>query len=91
MPLSTAKSSTPLSPVGKMEDRKRAALSAPDDMAPPSKRHQVNGSTAAKDDDTKEDAWIEVGPSPFPSPPSTLPLLSQPPSPARQGRRDSAF
>ncbi|KAK9416189.1 putative E3 ubiquitin protein ligase [Seiridium unicorne] len=43
-----------------MEDRKRPALSATDDIAPPSKRQQINGgANAAKDDDSKEDAWIE--------------------------------
>lgn len=62
MPLSTSKSSAPLSPLVKMEDRKRPALSATDDIAPPSKRQQTNGANAAKDDDKQEDAWIEVGP-----------------------------
>ncbi|KAK6218997.1 spindle assembly checkpoint kinase [Pestalotiopsis sp. IQ-011] len=43
-----------------MEDRKRPALSTTDDIAPPSKRQQINGgSNVAKDDDAKEDVWID--------------------------------
>ncbi|KAI1854518.1 hypothetical protein JX266_000636 [Neoarthrinium moseri] len=41
-----------------MEDRKRPAITATDE--PPSKRQHLNGgANAAKDDDVKEDAWIE--------------------------------
>ncbi|KAI0128532.1 E3 ubiquitin-protein ligase BRE1 [Xylariales sp. AK1849] len=44
-----------------MEDRKRPALANSDDIAPPSKRRDVNGgSKSAKDDsDMKEETWIE--------------------------------
>lgn len=60
MPLSTSKSSAPLSPLVNMEDRKRPALSATDEIAPPSKRQQINGgANVAKDDDAKEDVWID--------------------------------
>ncbi|KAM4054687.1 BRE1 e3 ubiquitin ligase [Hirsutella rhossiliensis] len=43
-----------------MEDRKRPAIGAADELAPPSKRIAVNGSKA-KDDalDMKEESWIE--------------------------------
>ncbi|KAF7558854.1 hypothetical protein G7046_g5289 [Stylonectria norvegica] len=43
-----------------MEDRKRAAVSSTDDLAPPSKRVAVNGSKA-KDDalELKEEGWVE--------------------------------
>ncbi|KAL1880619.1 E3 ubiquitin-protein ligase bre1 [Diaporthe australafricana] len=45
-----------------MEDRKRPAISNADDLAPPSKRHQVNGSSKSRDDalDMKDEAWIEA-------------------------------
>lgn len=67
MPLSTSKSSAPLSPLVNMEDRKRPALSATDEIAPPSKRQQINGgANVAKDDDAKEDVWIDVGVHPRP-------------------------
>ncbi|TPX14290.1 uncharacterized protein E0L32_005486 [Thyridium curvatum] len=44
-----------------MEDRKRPALTNTDDLAPPSKRHQLNGGGKSRDDggDTKDEAWIE--------------------------------
>ncbi|KAJ3562713.1 hypothetical protein NPX13_g8464 [Xylaria arbuscula] len=43
-----------------MEDRKRPAVNSTDDIAPPSKRQAVNGSSKAKDDaDTKDEAWVE--------------------------------
>ncbi|KAJ4384376.1 E3 ubiquitin-protein ligase bre1 [Neurospora sp. IMI 360204] len=43
-----------------MEDRKRPAANA-DDVAPPSKRQAVNGTSKSKDDsnDSREEAWIE--------------------------------
>lgn len=81
MPVATSPSAIlPASPVVKMEDRKRPAISnAADDFAPPSKRHQVNGSSKSRDDalDMKDEAWIEVSdvglcssitttPTPFP-------------------------
>ena len=45
-----------------MDERKRPALTSPDDLAPPSKRQAVNGGGKARDDngDAKDDAWIEV-------------------------------
>ena len=58
MPLSTSPTTAPLSTVVKMEDRKRPALSSSDDMAPPSKRQAVNGSSKSKEDG--DEAWIEV-------------------------------
>ncbi|KAI0377830.1 hypothetical protein F5Y04DRAFT_263352 [Hypomontagnella monticulosa] len=61
MPLSTSPTTAPLSTRVKMEDRKRPAISSTDDIAPPSKRQAVNGSSKSKDDtDVKEEAWIEV-------------------------------
>lgn len=63
MPVATSPSAIlPASPVVKMEDRKRPAISNADDLAPPSKRHQVNGSSKSRDDalDMKDEAWIEV-------------------------------
>ncbi|KAI1463333.1 uncharacterized protein F4812DRAFT_251832 [Daldinia caldariorum] len=61
MPLSTSPITAPLSTRIKMEDRKRPALSSADDIAPPSKRQAVNGSSKSKDDaDAKDEAWIEV-------------------------------
>ncbi|KAG4219298.1 hypothetical protein PC116_g32222, partial [Phytophthora cactorum] len=52
---------SPLSTRIKMEDRKRPAMSSADDIAPPSKRQAVNGSSKSKDDaDAKDEAWIEV-------------------------------
>ncbi|KAK0673954.1 BRE1 E3 ubiquitin ligase-domain-containing protein [Cercophora samala] len=53
--------SEPLAHISLMEDRKRPASGAVDDVAPPSKRQQVNGSGKSKDDsgDMKEEAWIE--------------------------------
>lgn len=63
MPVATSPSAIlPASPVVKMEDRKRPANSNADDLAPPSKRHQVNGSSKSRDDalDMKDEAWIEV-------------------------------
>ena len=46
----------------KMEDRKRPAAGAVDDLAPPTKRQAVNGASKSKDDsaDKQEEAWIEV-------------------------------
>ena len=80
MPLSATTPTTSLSPLVKMEDRKRPALSGADDIAPPSKRQAVNGAAAkaSKDDDTKEEAWIEVSRSlASPSPtPQTIPVHS---------------
>ncbi|KAI2468554.1 hypothetical protein F4781DRAFT_263725 [Annulohypoxylon bovei var. microspora] len=59
MPLSTSPTTAPLSTRLKMEDRKRPAIST-DDIAPPSKRQAVNGSSKSKDDtDMKDEAWIE--------------------------------
>ncbi|POS72157.1 E3 ubiquitin-protein ligase BRE1 [Diaporthe helianthi] len=45
-----------------MEDRKRPVNHKADDLAPPSKRHQVNGSSKSRDDtlDMKDEAWIEA-------------------------------
>ncbi|KAI1247631.1 hypothetical protein MGN70_011521 [Eutypa lata] len=40
-----------------MEDRKRPALNSSDDIAPPSKRQAVNGSSKSKEDG--DEAWIE--------------------------------
>lgn len=63
MPVATSPSAIlPASPVVKMEDRKRPANSNADELAPPSKRHQVNGSSKSRDDalDMKDEAWIEV-------------------------------
>ncbi|KAK3934930.1 BRE1 E3 ubiquitin ligase-domain-containing protein [Diplogelasinospora grovesii] len=61
MPIATSPSALPR-PVTlvKMEDRKRPAASAVDDL-PPSKRQAVNGGSKSKDDsaDMKEEAWIE--------------------------------
>ncbi|VBB86753.1 Putative E3 ubiquitin-protein ligase BRE1 [Podospora comata] len=62
MPVATSPSALPRpSSFAKMEDRKRPASGAVDEVAPPSKRHQVNGSGKSKDDsgDMKEEAWIE--------------------------------
>ncbi|KAK4173475.1 hypothetical protein QBC36DRAFT_335755, partial [Triangularia setosa] len=62
MPVATSPSALPRpSSFAKMEDRKRPASGAVDDVAPPSKRQQVNGSGKSKDDsgDMKEEAWIE--------------------------------
>ncbi|KAI0603163.1 E3 ubiquitin-protein ligase BRE1 [Biscogniauxia sp. FL1348] len=43
-----------------MEDRKRPALTSADEIAPPSKRHAVNGSSKSRDDaDVKDEAWVE--------------------------------
>ncbi|KLU87338.1 E3 ubiquitin-protein ligase bre-1 [Magnaporthiopsis poae ATCC 64411] len=44
----------------KMEDRKRPALSATDEIAPPSKRQAINGGSKSRDDnDLRDEAWIE--------------------------------
>lgn len=63
MPIATSPSAIPR-PVTlvKMEDRKRPAVSSVDDVAPPSKRLNINGAGKSKDDsgDKGEDAWIEV-------------------------------
>ncbi|KAI3337358.1 E3 ubiquitin-protein ligase-like protein [Xylariaceae sp. AK1471] len=43
-----------------MEDRKRPAVNSTDDIAPPSKRQAVNGSSKAKEDpEAKDEAWVE--------------------------------
>lgn len=63
MPIATSPTASPRpATLVKMEDRKRPAVSAVDDLAPPSKRQAVNGGGKAKDDsgDLKEEAWIEV-------------------------------
>lgn len=62
MPVATSPSALlPTSPVVKMEERKRPAINA-DEIAPPSKRQQVNGSSKARDNavDMGDEAWIEV-------------------------------
>ncbi|KAK4204370.1 BRE1 E3 ubiquitin ligase-domain-containing protein [Triangularia verruculosa] len=62
MPVATSPSALPRpSSFAKMEDRKRPASGAVDEVAPPSKRQQVNGSGKSRDDsgDMKEEAWIE--------------------------------
>lgn len=77
MPVATSPSALlPTSPVVKMEDRKRPAINA-DEIAPPSKRQQVNGSNKARDNavDMGDEAWIEVSTrtrfqSSTPNPPS---------------------
>lgn len=45
-----------------MEDRKRPAINSSEDLAPPSKRHQVNGSSKSRDHtvDMGDEAWIEA-------------------------------
>lgn len=62
MPIATPHSAPHPTTLGKMEDRKRPAVSAVDEFAPPSKRQAVNGGSKSKDDsgDMKEEAWIEV-------------------------------
>ncbi|KAI1501047.1 E3 ubiquitin-protein ligase BRE1 [Biscogniauxia marginata] len=60
MPLSTSPTTAPLLTRVKMEDRKRPALTSADEIAPPSKRHAVNGSSKSRDDaDVKDEAWVE--------------------------------
>lgn len=61
MPVATSPSALlPTSPVVKMEDRKRPAINT-EEIAPPSKRQQVNGSSKARDNaDPTDEAWIEV-------------------------------
>ncbi|KAK3333143.1 BRE1 E3 ubiquitin ligase-domain-containing protein [Cercophora scortea] len=61
MPIATSPALPRPATFTKMEDRKRPAASAVDDVAPPSKRQAVNGSSKARDDsgDMKEEAWIE--------------------------------
>ncbi|KAI0527903.1 ubiquitin ligase protein BRE1 [Xylaria bambusicola] len=60
MPSSTSPTVAPLSTRVKMEDRKRPAVNSTDDIAPPSKRQAVNGSSKTKDDpDTKDEVWVE--------------------------------
>ncbi|KAL0472965.1 hypothetical protein QR685DRAFT_157705 [Neurospora intermedia] len=60
MPVATSPSAVPRPTTVKMEDRKRPAANA-DDVAPPSKRQAVNGTSKSKDDsnDSREEAWIE--------------------------------
>ncbi|ROW15017.1 hypothetical protein VPNG_03316 [Cytospora leucostoma] len=63
MPVATSPSAAlPTSPIVKMEDRKRPALNNSEDLAPPSKRHQVNGSSKSRDHavDMGDEAWIEA-------------------------------
>lgn len=58
MPVATSPSTLlPPSPTVKMEDRKRPSG---DDLGPPTKRHQVNGSSKSRDEDRGDEAWIEV-------------------------------
>ncbi|KAL5940819.1 E3 ubiquitin-protein ligase bre1 [Pyricularia oryzae] len=46
--------------LSKMEDRKRPAISATDEIAPPSKRQAVNGTVKSRDDgESRDEAWIE--------------------------------
>ncbi|KAB5558359.1 BRE1 E3 ubiquitin ligase-domain-containing protein [Coniochaeta sp. 2T2.1] len=62
MPIATSLSAVPRpATLVKMEDRKRPAASAVDELAPPSKRLNVNGAGKSRDDtgDKGEDAWIE--------------------------------
>jgi len=62
MPVATSLAAVPRpATLVKMEDRKRPAVSAVDDLAPPSKRLNVNGAGKSRDDsgDKGEDAWIE--------------------------------
>lgn len=85
MPVATSPSALPRpSSFAKMEDRKRPASGAVDEVAPPSKRHQVNGSGKSKDDsgDMKEEAWIEVSrhTTAVPSPPPRHHHLPRPSS-----------
>jgi hypothetical protein len=84
MPVATSPSAIlPASPVVKMEDRKRPANNNADDLAPPSKRHQVNGSSKSRDDalDMKDEAWVEVSNAGLCSSITTTPTTS----PHRQG------
>ncbi|KUI64741.1 E3 ubiquitin-protein ligase BRE1 [Cytospora mali] len=63
MPVATSPSAAlPTSPIVKMEDRKRPAINSAEDLAPPSKRHQVNGSSKSRDHavDMGDEAWIEA-------------------------------
>lgn len=63
MPIATSPSAVPrAAALVKMDDRKRPAVSAVDDLAPPSKRLNINGAGKSRDDsgDKGEDAWIEV-------------------------------
>lgn len=58
MPVATSPSALlPPSPTVKMEDRKRPSG---DDLGPPSKRQQVNGSSKSRDEDRGDESWIEV-------------------------------
>ncbi|KAI1085646.1 E3 ubiquitin-protein ligase BRE1 [Whalleya microplaca] len=60
MPLSASPTTAPFSTRIKMEDRKRSAFGSVDDIAPPSKRQAVNGSSKSKEDaEMKEENWIE--------------------------------
>src|SRR6266566_1677819 len=60
MPIATSPSTAPRP--FKMEERKRPAITNADDLAPPSKRQNVNGAGKSRDDsgDAKDEAWIEV-------------------------------
>jgi hypothetical protein len=92
MPLatSTPSASPRLSSLPKMEDRKRPAVSAADDVAPPAKRQAtINGSKSAldADSDLKEDTFIEVsGTRPPLRPRPALVVSSTTPSPILQSR-----
>lgn len=83
MPVATSPSALlPTSPVVKMEDRKRPAINT-EEIAPPSKRQQVNGSSKARDNtvDMGDEAWIEVSNTTCfqsDSPPPPLPFLTSP-------------
>ncbi|KAI1328403.1 E3 ubiquitin-protein ligase-like protein [Xylariaceae sp. FL0255] len=60
MPSSTSPIALSRSTPVKMDDRKRPAVNSTDDIAPPSKRHQVNGGSKIKDDpDAKDESWVE--------------------------------
>ncbi|KAM7204018.1 BRE1 E3 ubiquitin ligase domain containing protein [Naviculisporaceae sp. PSN 640] len=63
MPSATSLATSPRpATLVKMEDRKRPAAGAVDDLAPPpTKRQAVNGTSKSKDDsaDMKEEVWIE--------------------------------
>jgi len=76
MPIATSPSTAPRP--FKMEERKRPAITNADDLAPPSKRQNVNGAGKSRDDsgDAKDEAWIEVS--------VTRPSRPPPPDPLEQ-------
>lgn len=55
-----------------MEDRKRPGG---DDLGPPTKRHQANGTSKSRDEDRGDEAWIEVSNHEMLSVKNTIPLL----------------